>query len=239
MQRLVCSVCCVAVSVEVQRLGQCCWRTHRSRHSPFPTAFHLPVTFLMGLKKSFQRAIHVWWLYWFFFHLSSLPLFPSLSFHLPLHLAGLPFPIDSSAPTVAYSLLPSAISPTLLVATGHHFPTLQIKASRIGLDWIFFSLLFITMYCSVWNMLLLFDRLKMCLHNVKRQVHRVLLYLNRLKSLDQFICSLPAAETDVLNPERFMVYNIIWVKISSVQKLSLFKRLQPENGVLACEMTTN
>lgn len=143
----------------------------------------------------------------------SIPLFSSPS---PPRQSAIPYWLKCT-----YScILPLAffhLSNSLLVATGYHFPTLQIKASRIG-D-LFFSLLFITTYCSVWNMLLVFDQVKMCLHNIKRQVHRVLLYLNWLKSLDQFICSLPAAETDVLNPERFMVYNIIWVKISSVQKL--------------------
>lgn len=61
-----------------QWLSQLYWRTHRSQHAGSPTAFHLPLAFLMGLKKSFQRAIHVWWLYWFSFPLSSLPLLPSL-----------------------------------------------------------------------------------------------------------------------------------------------------------------
>lgn len=71
--------CAIAGSADVLWFGQCFWRTHRSRgswHPPFPDAFHLPVTLLMGLKKSFQRAIHVWWSYWF-----SPPSSLDVSFH--------------------------------------------------------------------------------------------------------------------------------------------------------------
>lgn len=51
----------------------------------------------MGLKESFQCAMHVWWLYWFFlsFSLSSLGL--SLSLSPPFPLSTLPLPFDPCA----------------------------------------------------------------------------------------------------------------------------------------------
>lgn len=52
-------------------------QTHMSLFR-FLTAFHLLFTSLMGLKKSFQHTIYVWWLYWF-----SFPSFRSVSLILP------------------------------------------------------------------------------------------------------------------------------------------------------------
>lgn len=137
---LVCSDCSVAGSAEVLWFGQWFWRTHRSRRPLFPAAFHLPVTFLMGLKKSFRRAIHVWWLYWFFSSLFSLPLCPSLSFQLSLssHI------IIPSWLECAYSCqLPLASchsSIPRLIAAGNHF-------FKFGAEE---SLIYLTAVCGIW-----------------------------------------------------------------------------------------
>lgn len=110
--------CAIAGSVDVLWFGQCFWRTHRSRgswHSLFPDAFHLPVTLLMGLKKSFQRAIHVWWSYWF-----SPPSSLDVSFHRStfrsLCTAALSLLLDVNAPTLGNFHLPMTIPHPLCIS---------------------------------------------------------------------------------------------------------------------------
>lgn len=83
----------------------------------FLTAFHLLFTSLMGLKKSFQHTIYVWWLYWFSFPPFSLSLshFTSLA-------TTFSSPASLSVLTEVTPQLPSAVSPArhfcvLLLAT--------------------------------------------------------------------------------------------------------------------------
>lgn len=92
---------------------------------------YLPLAFLIGLKKSFQCTIHVWWLYWFSIPFLLLPFLPSPLFPLmpPFSPLQPTFHIAWSDPAVTFYYIFNP--PPLCVATGYHFQTVQIKALEI------------------------------------------------------------------------------------------------------------